>query len=234
MADRIRSGSEQLRVRIPLTMPTMTTMGGNPKEMTTLPDAASRRALDLIAGARDGDPRAMDDLFTLIYPELKRRARWLMAAERTGHTFGPSGSELVQRVIEKVLAAGGTVFSAVEEEDDLLNVLTKRMRLLLVDYARARAAAKSPAPRDRVSFKDAAPVWRVNVNIEQTLMIDELLDKLAAKDPMAARAYELRAFVGFTNEEAAAGMGLAVAKFRRLLKLATVFIETFGTQPGKP
>jgi RNA polymerase sigma factor (TIGR02999 family) len=185
------------------------------------------RSLDPIEGARCGDTASINELINTVYPELKRRARWLMTGERPGHTFGPSGSELVQRVMERILAAGGQIFSAAKTEEDLINLLTRRMRFILVDYARAAGAHGRPSPRSRVPFDDvqrSAPVSPVN--IEEVLQTDELLTRLAEQDPEAANALELRFFAGLTNEEAASAMGLSVASFRRTLKRATVFIKT--------
>jgi len=51
------------------------------------------------------------------------------------------------------------------------------------------------------------------------------LTKLAARDPDATNALELRFFAGLTNEEAASALGLSVASFRRNLKRATVFVK---------
>ena len=48
------------------------------RETNGPPDAQSGRATALIEGARRGDASAIDELIGLVYPELKRRARWLM------------------------------------------------------------------------------------------------------------------------------------------------------------
>jgi len=189
-------------------------------------DAQSGRATALIEGARRGDAAAIDELIRLVYPELKRRARWLMMGERAGHTFGPSGSELVQRVMEKILEAGGQIFSAAQTEEDLINMLTRRMRYILVDYARAADAQGRPGPRSRVPFKDAQRFEPASaVNLEEVLGMDEVLTKLATRDLEAATSLELRYFAGLTNEEAAGAMGWSVARFRRTLKRATVFVK---------
>ena len=197
-------------------------------------DAGDRRATGLILGARQGNAGLINELLSLIYPELKRRARWLMAGERPGHTFGPSGSELVQRVMEKILAAGGQIFSSARTEEDLINLLTRRMRFILVDYARAAGADSRPGPRSRVQFEDVQrTAWVSAVNIEEVLTTDEVLTKLAGQDPDAAKALELRFFAGLTNEEAAAAMGLSVASFRRTLKRATVFLKAVLKAPPR-
>jgi RNA polymerase sigma factor (TIGR02999 family) len=186
-----------------------------------------RRALELLAAARLGEPQAIDELLRLIYPELKRRARWLMAKERTGHTFGRSGGELVQRVLEKILESGGQVFSAAQTEEDLVRMLTQRMRFILVDYARAVRAAAYPSPGDRVAF-DKIQDWTpsASMNLDEVLNMNEVLTKLAELDPDGVRAVELRYFAGLTNDETAAAMGLSVASMRRILKRATVFVKT--------
>jgi len=196
-------------------------------------DTHGRRAVALIAGARQGDAESVNELISLIYPELKRRARWLMAGERPGHTFGASGSELVQRVMEKILATEGQIFNVAGTEEDLVNLLTGRMRFILVDYARAAAADRRPCPRSRLPFEDIQRSARVSaVNIEEVLAIDEILTKLATQDADAARALELRFFAGLTNEEAAGAMDLSVASFRRTLRRATVFLKALMGCPN--
>lgn len=189
-------------------------------------NSAGNRALALIAGARRGEPGSINELISLIYPELKRRARWLMAKERAGHTFGPSGSELVQRVMEKILETGGEIFNSVDTEEHFIKMLTRQMRFILVDYARATRARRRPGPGSRVQFEDVQRTTAASaVNIEEVLSTDEVLTKLAGNDPAAYQAFELRFFAGLTNDEAAGAMELSVASFRRTLKRATVFFK---------
>jgi RNA polymerase sigma factor (sigma-70 family) len=128
--------------------------------------------------------------------------------------------------MEKILAAGGGIFSAANTEEDLINMLTCRMRFILVDYARAASAQRRPSPGSRVDFENAQrSAASATVRIEEVLSTDEVLTKLAGQDPDAAKALELRFFAGLTNEEAAGAMGLSVATFRRTLKRATVFLK---------
>ncbi len=112
------------------------------------------RAHKILADARRGDSLAINELIGLIYPELKRRARWLMMGERSGHTFGPSGSELVQRVMERILESGGLIFNAANTEEELIRMLTRRMRFILVDYARSARIHGKPSPRSRIPLDD--------------------------------------------------------------------------------
>jgi RNA polymerase sigma factor (TIGR02999 family) len=192
-----------------------------------LADIEGCGASELIAAVRSGDAAALNELVTLIYPELKRRARWLMGSERPGHTFGASGSELVQRTLEKILTTGGQIFGAAPTEEDLIRMLTCRMRFILVDYARAASAESRPAPGRRADFSDCQRKSAVfSVNLDEVLSTDEILARLDQHDSQAAKALELRFFAGLTNEEAAAAMGLAIATFRRALKRAMVFVKS--------
>ena len=207
----------------------------DPPDTSASISAASNKALRLIEGARRGDANSVNELISLVYPELKRRARWLMTGERAGHTFGPSGSELVQRVMEKVLSTGGQIFSTASTEESLINLMTRRMRFILVDYARAAGANSRPSPRSRVQFDDIQRSVAVSaVNIEAVLSTDQALTRLAEEDSAAAKALELRFFSGLTNEESAGAMELSVATFRRTLKRAMVFLRAIIEAPVAP
>lgn len=191
-------------------------------------DAGNGKASVIIDGARRGDPASMNELISMIYPELKRRAYWLMTRERAGHTFGQSGSELVQRVMEKILASGGHVFQAARTEEDLLNMLTRQMRYVLVDYARAHAGPRRPNPQARVEFENLVRSEQAHeVNAEEVLTVNEALDKLAKLDADASKAFEVHFFAGLSNEEGAAAMGWSVASYRRAKARADVFLKAF-------
>jgi RNA polymerase sigma factor (TIGR02999 family) len=190
-------------------------------------------AAALLAGAQKGDQQCIDRLMELIYPELKRRARQLMLDERTGHTFGPSGSELVNRVIERILTSGSRVYDVVESEEQLIRVLANRMRFILLDYARSRRTRGKPSPRSRVPFDDIQRVVSPStLDPEQVLVLNDALSRLAEVDPEAAAAVELRTFTGLTNEEAAAGLGWSVARFRRTHRLGLGYLREIMSAPG--
>jgi len=197
--------------------------------------AGNQRALELIAGARQGDEASISELISLIYPELERRAHWLMSGERTGHPFGPSGSELVQRLMVRILESGAQIFNAVNTEEELIRLLTRRMRWILVDYA-------IHDPPDRLvpfhEVKRSALVSHVAMEevpgTHQALAdLEEALAKLAEEDAQAALAIELRAFSGLTSKEAAGAMGLSVASFRRSLSHGKAFLKELIESPAR-
>jgi RNA polymerase sigma factor (TIGR02999 family) len=183
------------------------------------------RARDLIHGARAGDTIAMNELVSLIYPELRRRARRLMSQQRRGHTFGETGGELIDRLFERMAKSGNVVLNSVEDQEGLIGVLTWQMRNILVDHARARGAAKRPGPRFRSDIEKAGEIAAPRIHIDTVLSVDEALVVLAKRFPKAAKAVELRYFGDLPNAEAAAAMGLSLASFRRELKQGVVFLK---------
>jgi hypothetical protein len=52
---------------------------------------------------REGSREAENDLFTLVTPNLRRLARYLMKGERKGHTLQPT--ELVDQIYFRMVAA---------------------------------------------------------------------------------------------------------------------------------
>jgi predicted DNA-binding protein (UPF0251 family) len=138
-----------------------------------------------------------------------------------------TGSALVNEVLLLVLAGAGGIFGRVNTYEDLINVLSYRMRLLLVDYARAVKRQRNPPPNQRVAFEKAERKQAQGlVNVEDVLSVHELLHRLEKVDPAGAKAVELRFFLGLTNEEAAHTMGLEYHAFRRLLAGANAFMES--------
>jgi len=189
-------------------------------------DKADAGASDLIEAARSGDGNAVNQLVEMIYPELRRRAHWMMMREREGHTFGATGSELVQRAMERLVIGEGRVFSNINTEEDLLTILTRRMRDILVDYARASGAAKRFGPKQRRDLEDVQIFVKADsIDVETVLAVREALEKLKQVNPQGAQALELRAFGGFTIEQAARIMGMDVPAFRRRYDSARVYLR---------
>jgi RNA polymerase sigma factor (TIGR02999 family) len=87
------------------------------------------------------------------------------------------------------------------------------MRRILVDHARQRIALKRRAGQQRVELGDFM-AWE-SPRVEQLLILDEALTKLAEWDSRKARLVEMIYFGGLTEEEAGAG-DLTVAE--RLLQ----------------
>jgi len=99
------------------------------------------------------------------------------------------------------------------------------MRRVLVDHARARAAAKRPRPELQITLDPSLPASSSGApEALEILSLDEALDELAALDPRQAKLVELRYFGGLTAEEAAAVLEVSLTTVKRDWNLAKAWL----------
>jgi RNA polymerase sigma-70 factor, ECF subfamily len=151
----------------------------------------------LLTAASAGDRGALDALLPAVYEELRRRAASLMRRERGEHTLQPTAlvhEAFLQLIeLERVDWKGRAHFFA---------VASQIMRRILVDHARTRLADK------RGGGATLIPIDRVlHLTVKRdadVLVIDEVLERLAAQSPRHADIVSMRFFGGLSVEEVAA------------------------------
>ncbi len=135
--------------------------------------------------------------FEQIYDELKVIAH-RQIARHAGHTLNTTG--LVHEAYLKLAQ-----FPAPEDRRHLINTVTRAMRQILLDGARARVASKRAGSALYVALNDS----QLNCVAEnatapiELLAFDEALSQLAVKHPRMARALELSFYGGVAPEEIA-------------------------------
>lgn len=167
---------------------------------------------------RWSDPGARDRLFAAIYPELKRVADLRMRRERADHTLQPTA--LVGEVFLHLVRQDSVSW---QSRGHFLAVASEAMRRILVDHARIRMAQKRPHG-GRISLDEI----RIGSNDDfaEVLEIDDMLEKLAVKDPRAARVVELRYFGGLTFGEISGILGVNERTAKRDWQLARAWLFT--------
>jgi RNA polymerase sigma-70 factor (ECF subfamily) len=153
----------------------------------------------------DADPATAEELFPVVYDELRRLARGFMSRETPGHTLQPTAlvHEAYLKLIDQTRVdwKGKTHFYAVG---------AKVMRRLLVDHARERGALKRGAGWRNVSLSEALdPLGGEVLDREQLLDLDSALEQLAEIDEREARVVTLRFFGGLTVEQVAEVLGMS-------------------------
>src|SRR5262247_2631922 len=88
---------------------------------------------ELLAGMRQGDPKAIENLIRLTYKELRRLAGHYMRSERPEHTLQPTA--LVHEVYLRIFADERLEWN---DQKHFFAVAAKQMRRVLLDYARSR------------------------------------------------------------------------------------------------
>jgi RNA polymerase sigma factor (TIGR02999 family) len=161
-----------------------------------------------------GDRRAADQLMPLVYDELRKLAAVKMAQERPDHSL--NATALVHEAYLRLV--GNQRF---DNRGHFFAAAAEAMRRILVDRARERHSLKRGGAMDRVPLSDFA-----NADPDERLLhLDEALTRLAACDPLAAKAVELHHFAGLTQEEAAAALGISDYQFRQKWSFARAWLK---------
>ena len=176
----------------------------------------------LLAALKGGDRSAESNLVDLVYPDLHAIAQHYMRKERPDHTLQPTA--LVHEAYLRLMRDQSVDWHSRAHFFAAASIV---MRRVLVDHARQRAAAKRPAGKQRVELDDFMS-WD-SPRIEQLLILDEALTKLADWDSRRARLVEMMYFGGLTEEEAGVVLGVSVRTVKRDWSAARAWLQAqFG------
>jgi len=162
------------------------------------------------------DPEELEQLLVEVYPDLRRLAAAALRRERPGHTL--QATALVHEAYLRL--AGQRV--RVQDRGHLLALAARFMRRVLVDHARARAAARRCGGAVRVTLAEEVASRGPEVDL---LALEEALERLAAQDPRLAKVLELRCFAGLSVAGTAATLAVSEATVKRDWALARAFVE---------
>jgi len=172
----------------------------------TPPKPSAGDVTRLLNAWQDGDESARDRLIPVVYEELRRRAAQYLRRERRGHTLRPT--DLVHETYLRLCDQN----AAWQNRDQFFGVASNLMRRILVDHARARAAAKRGHGLKVTLVEGLAAARPVEPDL---LDLDSALDELAALDDRQARLVELRYFGGLSIDETSRLLGVSVATANR-------------------
>jgi RNA polymerase sigma-70 factor, ECF subfamily len=155
--------------------------------------------------APDREAARVAELMDSVYPELRRVARALMTRERADHTLQPTA--LVHEAVLRILGLQARQFNDAEH---FFCIIVRQMRRILIDYARRTLTGKRSRDDSFTGFRSDG-----KLDLEQALIVDQLLDRLAEVDPRSHKVVLLRYFGGLTAEEIAAVIGVSPASVDR-------------------
>ena len=151
---------------------------------------------------------ALDDVFPVVYEELKRVAHRHLRGERGGHTLGTTAlvheAYLELAKLDHVRWPGRAYMFA---------AASRAMRRILIDYAVARRAEKRGGGVEAEPLDDA--VAMAMSRGDELLALDEALDRLTGVNERYGRVVECRFFGGMSVEETAEALGTSPATVKR-------------------
>lgn len=175
-------------------------------EGALLEDTASEVTI-LLNQLQAGNEQAANELFPIIYEELRRLAGGFMSRERSDHTLQPTA--LVHEAYGKLMGQEAPW----SNRSHFMAIAATAMRRVLLDYARKRKAEKRGGGASQVTLKEE--LLLVDDRGLDILALDQALTRLAELDERQGRVVELRFFGGLSVEEAAAVLGVSPNTVKR-------------------
>jgi RNA polymerase sigma factor (TIGR02999 family) len=175
--------------------------------------------VDLLAAVRRGEAGAVDDLFGLLYPDLRQLAHSRL--RRSGRLTLLDTTALVHEAYLRLFEAGSL---AASDKGQFMAYAAHVMRSVVVDFVRRRATARRGGGAVHVDL-DSEPVIPEDPRATEVLRINDALEELAAIDERLMRVVEMRYFAGMTEEQVGEALGLSRRSVSRDWEKARLFLS---------
>jgi RNA polymerase sigma-70 factor (ECF subfamily) len=164
-----------------------------------------------------GDLQAREEVFPLVYNELRRLAASYLRRERKDHTL-----QATALVHEAYLRLVDHEHADWQNRQHFFGAAAQLMRRILVDHARAHLAAKRGSGSVKVELTEAIAMSQDQP--AEMLALDESLTRLAAVDAQQGKIVELRVFAGLSVEETAELLSISPATVKRDWAMAKAWL----------
>jgi RNA polymerase sigma factor (TIGR02999 family) len=169
------------------------------------------RLLDELEG---GDQAALDELFPLVYDELRTLAHYHRRRWRGDETL-----ETTALVHEAYLKLVGQSRIRAESRAHFLAVAARAMRHILSNYARDQRTEKRGGAARKLSFDELkltpAQVGFSPEQADELVALNEALGALEQVSPRRSQVVECRFYGGMTIEDTAAALGISPRTVKR-------------------
>ena len=166
----------------------------------------------------EGDAEASQQLMPLVYDELRHLARGYLRRERGDHTLQPTAL-----VHEAYLRLVDTTQVNWQSRVHFYGVAARLMRRVLVDHARAHAAAKRGGQVEKISLDEAGDILRDEG--AGLVMLDDALQGLSQLYQRQSRVVELRFFGGLNTQEIAETLQVSDSTVERDWNFALLWLK---------
>ncbi|HEV7609255.1 MAG TPA: ECF-type sigma factor [Steroidobacteraceae bacterium] len=175
---------------------------------------------ELLAGVRRGEAGAADQLFGLLYPDLRQLAHGRL--RRSGKFTLLDTTALVHESYLRLFKAGSLEAG---DKGQFMAYAARVMRSVVVDFVRRRAAERRGGGAEHVELGTESGAV-IDPREREVIRINEALEELAAIDERLVRVVEMRYFAGLTEEEVADALELSRRSVARDWEKARLFLAT--------
>jgi len=187
----------------------------------------NRQATDtigLLQAWSSGDRAALNQLTPRVYDQLRRLAGHYMQNESPARTI-----QATALVHEAYLRLVDVTKVDLRHRAQFFAITARIMRNILLDSARARAAAKRGGQQARVNLDEIPDLS--DQGGSDLLALDDALTALAVFEPRKAQVIELRFFGGLSVEDTAAALNVSAETVMRDARAARAWLmrELSGT-----
>ncbi|MEQ1826892.1 MAG: sigma-70 family RNA polymerase sigma factor [Pirellula sp.] len=171
----------------------------------------------ILSAIQNGEPSASENLFAMLYDELKRIANQQMRHEAVSHTLQPTA--LVHEAYVRMLGSENCTW---ENRAHFFGAAAEAMRRILIESARSKGRKKRGGGAKRIEFDD--------VEQPDSPLADEVLDindaviALEAEDPELAELVKLRFFGGLMMDQIAELQGVSKSTIERRWTFAKAWL----------
>jgi len=166
-----------------------------------------------------GDRAARDELFEVVYSQLREQASSYLRREGPGHTL--QSTALVHEAWLKLIDQNQV---AVKNRGHFLALAAQAMRRILTDHARTKKRQKRAGARERLNLEEGLVV-QDDQGLEDLLAIDQALEKLRESSEHMAKIVELRFFGALSNDEIAETLGISESTVGREWRAARAMMS---------
>ena len=174
--------------------------------------------IELRANLAEGGGAVVDQLFPLVYDQLRKIASRRMREERTDHTL--DATALVHETYLEMMRFGSI---EIESRAHFVALAAWAMRRVLVDHAVRHNAQKRGGEQQKVPLDEVS--LAAIEHGDEVLALDEALERLGTMNPRHARVVECRFFGGMSIEETAEALGISPATVKREWTLARAWLN---------
>ena len=171
----------------------------------------------LLSSFSGGNRDVLDELFPLIYEELKRVAANKLKNERPDHTLQPTA--LVHEAYLRLIKQDSVDW---QNRIQFFGLAAEMMRRILTNHAVSRNAEKRGGQHVKIEL-DEAVLFASGRGLD-LISLDEALSELATVDPIQVQIVELRFYTGLTVEDIAGLLNISESTVKREWRMAKAWL----------